>query len=181
MGSIAAMRPLFKDLFHILQEPERQTQGDQGKNPVGFSILSLDDQTELTGAFNEFLASGLGQLSLDYRSRLFWATAYTPPTTIAQFINTPYHIDDFIPHELYPPLLYHATTGEIPALIHFNGPEDKPLMDEWWGKLWWNKLTDGDERFRDIVSRRLKGAKVGFAGGGWKEWEELCPKDVIDI
>jgi len=139
----------------------------------------LNHKTELTGAFNEFLADSHGQLSLDYRSRLFWATAYTPPTKVSHFINTPYHIDSAIPHALYPPLLYHAQTGEVPAIIHFNGPEDKVLIDEWWGKLWWNKLQDGDDRFRDIVLRRVEGSSVRFSGGAWKEWRELCPKDVV--
>src|ERR1700685_4271761 len=132
---------------------------------------------ELAGVFNEFLASGLDQLSVDYRSRLFWATAYSSPTYFAHFVNTPYHIDDLIPHELYPPLIYHAQTGEVPAVIHFNGP-DKPLMEEWWGKVWWNKLQDGDDRFRHIVSSRMERAVVKFAGGGSKEWRELCPKDI---
>lgn len=87
-------------------------------------------------------------------------------------------MDTVIPHELYPPLLYQTITGEIPALVHFNGPEDKGLMDEWWGKLWWNKLTDEDDRFRDIVYHRVEGAMVNFAGGGSKDWRELCPRET---
>jgi hypothetical protein len=130
--------------------------------------------------FNEFLAAGLGSLSIDYCSRLFWPT-YTPiPIDVAVFLNTPYHIDSLIPHELYPPLLYHAQTGEVPAVIHFNGP-DKWLMEEWWGRVWWNKLQDGDERFRDIVLSRMEGAVVRFAGGDLKGWKDLCPKEVIGI
>jgi hypothetical protein len=69
----------------------------------------------------------------------------------------------------------------MPGIIHFNGPEDKPLMDEWWGKLWWNKLKKGDERFRDTVLKRVEGAVVRFAEGGSKEWSDLCPKEVLGI
>lgn len=141
-------------------------------------FLPLDDQTKLQGVFNEFLASG--RLSIDYHMRLFWATyVRDSPARAALFLNTPYHIDDFIPHELYPPLVYNARTGELPAVVHFNGP-DKGLVQEWWGQLWWQKLQDED-RFRDVVSSRLEGAVVKFAGGGSKQWSDLCPKDVIGI
>jgi hypothetical protein len=47
MGSVAAMRTLFKDLFEVLQEPERQEQGDQGNNPARPLVLPLDDQRYL--------------------------------------------------------------------------------------------------------------------------------------
>jgi len=75
-------------------------------------------------------------------------------------------------------LLYHAQTGEIPVVIHINGPH-KQLIEEWWGKLWWNKLQDEDATFRDIVSSRLKGA-VRFAGSGLKEGADICPEEVKD-
>jgi hypothetical protein len=171
------MRTLYKDLVEIFQDPERQIDSDQGKqiSPRSFILLS-DDETELAGVFNEFLASR--RLSLDYRSRLFWATASADPTTTAHFLNTPYHIDAAIPHELYPPLLHQAQTGEVPVAIHFNDHTHKDLMDEWWGKLWWN---NEDDRFKNIVSGRMEGAAVKFAGDGWKSWREVCPKDMIDI
>ena len=54
-------------------------------------------------------------------------------------------------------------------------------MDEWWGKLWWNKPHGADERFRDVVTSRVEGAAVKFAGDGWKFWREVCPNDVLDI
>ena len=54
-------------------------------------------------------------------------------------------------------------------------------MDEWWGKLWWQKQQDADDRFRDIVANRMQGAVVRVAGGGLKEWRELCPKDVVGV
>jgi hypothetical protein len=157
IGSVAAMRTLYKDLFIAFQDPAMEDQGDQG-------------------IFNEYLAAR--RLSADYRSRLFWSTAFADPDRTARFINTPYHIDNLIPHELYPPLLYHAQTGEIPVVIHINGPH-KQLIEEWWGKLWWNKLQDEDARFRDIVSSRLKGA-VRLAGSGLKEWANICPEEVKD-
>ena len=131
---------------------------------------------EVAGIFNEFLAAR--HISLDYRSRLFWTANYV--AHFAHFIKSPYHIDNLIPHELYPPLLYISPTGEVPAIIHFNGAA-KPLMDEWWGKLWWQNQQDVENRFRDIVARRMKGAAVRVAGGGLKEWLELCPKDLIEV
>jgi hypothetical protein len=93
------------------------------------------------------------------------------------FINTPYPIDSIIPHELFPPLLYHVPTGEVPAVIHINGP-DKPKIEEWWGKLWWSQLQVGD-RFRDIVLSRTEGRNVTIAGVGPTDWRNLCPKDKI--
>ena len=47
------------------------------------------------------------------------------------------------------------------------------------GKLWWNKLQDGDERFRDIVSSRVEGAVVRFAGGGSREWRDFVPRKLL--
>jgi len=159
IGSVAAMRSLYKDLVEVFQEPERQSGTDQG-------------------VFNEFLAAG--RLTIDYRSRLFWTMAFASPNDNSCFVNTPYHVDDLIPHELYPPLLYQTQTGEIPVVIHFN--QDKELMEEWWGKFWWNKLDgDSDEKFRDIVLSRVEGAVVKFAGFGLKEWRDICPKEVIGI
>ena len=139
--------------------------------------MLLYGQTGFAAVFNVFLASG--RISLDYHSRLFWAMDFTDPTTDSHFINTPYHIDSLVPHELYPPLLYQTQTGEVPVAIHFN--HGKELMDEWWGKLWWNKLEDGDERFRDVVSSRLEGAVIRFAGAGLRGWREICPKEIIGI
>jgi len=157
IGSVTAMRTVYEDLIVALHEPEQRNQGDQY-------------------VFNKFLASR--RISVDYRSRLFWPTYLA--NGYAHFINTPYHIDDVIPHELYPPLLHHSQTGEVPVAIHFNGP-DKPLIEEWWGKLWWQNLQDGDDRFRDIVASRVKGAEVRLSEGGHKKWRDLCPMDVIGI
>jgi hypothetical protein len=82
---------------------------------------------------------------------------------------------------MYPPLLYQAQMGEIPVAIHFNGHTDKGLLDEWWGKWWWNKSPDQDSRFRGIVLSRLEGAEIQFAGGGKTSWGDVCPKDLLDI
>jgi hypothetical protein len=173
------MRTLYKDLVPIFQDPERVIDSDQGNVSAVVFFVVLDDETELVGVFNEFLAAG--RLSLDYRSRLFWATASADPTATAHFLNTPNPLDASIPHELYPPLLYQEQTGEVPVAIHFNDHAEKGLMDEWWGKLWWNTPHGVDNRFRDIVSSRVEGAAVKFAGDGWKFWREVCPKDVLDI
>jgi len=159
LGSVAAMRTLYKDLVDIIEDPEWHIMTDQS-------------------VFNDFLATG--RLTIDYHTRLFWATFVPTPSRAALFLNTPYHIDSVIPHVLYPPLVYHAQTGEVPAVVHFNGP-DKGLVDQWWGKLWWQKVQGEDERFKDIVSSRLKGAVVKFAGGGSKTWRELCPQEAIGI
>jgi len=158
IGSVAAMRTLYQDLVNIVDDPEQHVMSDQS-------------------VFNDFLASG--RLSIDYHTRLFWATFVPQDTRAALFLNTPYHLDPVIPHELYPPLVYHAQTGEVPVVVHFNGP-DKGLVDEWWGKLWWQKLQDGD-RFKDIVASRLEGQMVKFVGGGSKSWRDLCPKEAIGI
>jgi hypothetical protein len=66
-------------------------------------------------------------------------------------------------------------------VVHLNGG-DEVLMSDWWGKLWWNKLEGEDPRFRDIVSSRVRGAMVRFAGGegGNKEWKDVCPKEAED-
>ena len=101
------------------------------------------------------------------------------PKADSHFVNMPYHIDALIPHELYPPLLYQAQTGEVPVVVHFN--HGKELMDEWWGKLWWNKLEDDDARFKSIVLSRLEGAVITVAGVGLKTWRDICPKDMIGI
>jgi hypothetical protein len=102
------------------------------------------------------------------------------PLKVARFLNTPYHLDDLIPHELYPTLIYHGITGEVPVVVHMNGA-DKELMSDWWGMLWWNAL---DTRFKDIVLSRVRGAVVRFSGsdgdGGIKEWKEVCPKEARD-
>jgi len=158
LGSVTAMRKLYNDLYKVFQETDLDGKGDQG-------------------VFNEFLAAR--RLSIDYHARLFYSTAYSGVLTTAQFINTPYHIDDLVPHELYPPMLYHAQTGEVPAIIHFNGP-DKPVIKEWWGKLWWQRVTGGDDRFKDIVLNRVEGAVVKFPGG-LKKWSDMCPKSTIGL
>jgi hypothetical protein len=138
--------------------------------------MLLDDKRELKGVFNEFLASR--RLSLDYHSRLFWTSASTDPTTIV-FMNVPHHVDAVIPHKLYPPLLFHTLTGEVPAVIHVNS-NPKPELEEWWGKLWWQMLH-GDDRFRDIVTSRVDGAVISFARGDAKGWRDVCAKDVIGV
>jgi hypothetical protein len=177
LGSVAAMRILYQDLINVFEEPGGQSGTDQGNRAAIFLILLLDDQAEFEGVFNEFLASR--RLSLDYRSRLFWTTASSSPTTPI-FMNVPYHIDTMIPHEIYPPLLYHTLTGEVPAVIHVNN-NPKSQLEEWWGKLWWQQLQDGDGRFRDIVASRVEGAVIRFAGLSSKEWRDVCPKDVLGI
>jgi len=119
------------------------------------------------------------RLSLDYRSRLFWTTGYAYPGTSAHFINTPYHIDNLIPHELYPPILHLGQTGEVPVAIHITGNGNKNLRIEWWGKFWWNKPND--KRFGSILSRRVDGATISIAGGGAVKWRDVCPKDVLGV
>jgi len=160
IGSVAAMRT-------------------QGNNPARSFILGLDNQTEFAGLLNEFFVTGRQPISVDYRSRLVWATAYSDPVGNGQFVNTPYHIDSLVPHELYPPLVYNGVTGEVPVAVHFNGP-DKVLIDEWWGKLWWNQLQAEDGRFRDTVSSRMRGAMVRFVGAESKQWKDLCPNEAKD-
>ena len=103
------------------------------------------------------------------------------PAQIAQFINTPYHLDDLVPHKLYPTLIYHGVTGEVPVVVHLNGG-DEVLMSDWWGKLWWNQLEGENLQFMDILLSRVRGAIVRFAGGegGSKEWKDVCPKEAED-
>jgi len=158
LGSVAAMRTLYKELADVLQQPEWKGGSDQA-------------------IFNILLASR--RLSLDYHSRLFWTTAFASPESTAHFLNTPYHIDTFVPHELYPPMLHQAQTGEVPVAIHITNSQLKHLRQDWWGKLWWNKLDD--KRFRSIVSSRVDGAVVGIAGGGSKQWTDICPKDILGL
>jgi len=67
----------------------------------------------------------------------------------------------------------------VPVAVHFNGP-DKVLIDEWWGKLWWNQLQAEDGRFRDTVSSRMRGAMVRFVGAESKQWKDLCPNEAKD-
>ena len=141
---------------------------------AGIVTLLLNDEQVFAAYFNEYLS--LRRITADYRSRLFWSTALTDLNRIPHFINTPYHIDDLIPHELYPSLLHIAPTGEIPVLIHMNGL-GKHLIEEWWGTLWWNKLQD--EKFSAIVASRVKGSVVRFAGGEFKPWRDICPKEVL--
>ena len=89
--------------------------------------------------------------------------------------SMPNHIDEVIPHKLYPPVMHLEYTGGVPVAIHFNGL-GKPLMDNWWGRLWWQ---GGRERFTDLVAHRVEGAVVRLAGGGSIEWGNLCPNDVF--
>jgi hypothetical protein len=123
-----------------------------------------------------------GRISLDYRSRLFWQTAAAIPRLNAHFLNTPYYIDAAVPHELYPPLLHLAPTGEIPVAIHFNDHIEKGLLDEWWGEFWWNRLQGEDQRFRGIVMSRLEDAKISFAGNDSRQmlWKDICPSQMFD-
>ena len=131
-----------------------------------------------TEIFNAFLSAG--RLTIDYRSRLFWATDFADVDANSRIVAVPYHIDDLIPHELYPPMLLQTQTGEVPVAMHFNHRKD--LMDAWWGKLWWNKLQDdADARFKDIVSRRMEGAVVKFAGLDSRKWKDLCPTEFTGI
>jgi hypothetical protein len=114
------------------------------------------------------------------RSRLFWAKS--SPTTTECFLNTPHPLDFVIPHNLYPTLLYCAQTGEVPVAIYFNNHLHKGLMDEWWGKLWWNNLGREDERFRGIVLRRIENATVAFVGGDRKRWSGICSNhNLLDV
>jgi hypothetical protein len=145
-------------------------------------ILLTYRPTQHTGIFNDFLADR--RLSADYHSRLFWSTAFADPLETSHFINTPHPIDPYIPHHLYPPLLYQAQTGEIPVAVHFNGPVNKELIRAWWGKFWWNQLKqEGDGRFRETVMSRLQGATVRFGGlkGVRKEWRDLCPNSTLAL
>jgi hypothetical protein len=168
IGSVTAMRELYKDL---VDELPRTQLSDQGNCSPRLILLLLFNTNK--GIFNKFLAAR--RLSVDYRSRLFWATSFASANKTTHFINTPYFVDPLVPHELYPPLLHHAPTGEIPVAVHFNSPEKK-IMDEWWGKFWWNQWVVEDSRFRDIVANRMEGAKVRFAEGGSMAWTEICPR-----
>jgi hypothetical protein len=125
-----------------------------------------------TGIFNEFLAAR--RLTVDYRSRLFWGTDFASATETTHFINTPHPIDPLIPHHLYPPLLYQAQTGQIPVTVHFSDHLGKGLMDDWWGKFWWNMLQGRDQTFKDIVLTRLEAATVTIAGEGPMSWSDMC-------
>jgi hypothetical protein len=98
---------------------------------------------------------------------------------VSHFINSPYQIDSVIPHELYPPLLYHGLTGEVPVVIHFNG--EKLLRDEWWGKLWWNKVQHEDDKFLNIVRNKLKEAAVVIKDGGSFVQRKLLAYELFTI
>jgi len=161
IGSVKAMLELYKDLVEIFRDPNAQHAGDQGP-------------------FNDMLSAR--RISLDYRSRLFYQTAAANPRDNTHFLNTPHYIDPAVPHELYPPLLHLAPTGEVPVAIHFNDHNEKGLIDEWWGKFWWNKLQGEDQRFRGIVVSRLEDAKINFAGSESRQtpWKKICPTQMFD-
>jgi hypothetical protein len=133
---------------------------------------------KLPGLFNEFLSAG--RISLDYKMRLFWPMGQSFPESTVTFMNTPTPVDPLIPHHLYPPLMYHAPTGEIPAVVHLNGVDGEDFRTHWWGLLWWNNFSDNGDRFKRIVMERLKDGTVKFANGDEKPWWDLCPLQSLD-
>ena len=171
------MQKLYEGLVETFNE-RKDVLTDQGQ--ISFIPFFMPPYLyKFIGIFNEYLAAR--RLSLDYYSRLFWATSYASATTTAYFINTPYYVDPFIPHHMYPPLLHQAQTGQIPVAVHFDDHRLKGLRDEWWGSFWWNQLQGEEQRFREIVLSRLERATVNFAGGEQQAWADICPWSMLGI
>jgi hypothetical protein len=166
------MLPLYKDLARDI---DQESTGDQGQRIRN----ALHSSNTVSGIFNEFLAAG--RISLDYEMRLFWPIGASYAATTAFFINTPSPMDPLIPHKLYPPLLYHGPTGEIPAVIHLSGTDGEEFRTNWWGLLWWNNFRDEDDRFKRIVMGRLKNGTVKFPTGDERPWWGLCPVQSLDL
>ena len=136
----------------------------------------------LTGAFNMLL--GDGYLRVDPYFRLFWASAYD--TNNVEFINTRYppdpnhpKLDNTTPWELYPALVHHKRTGEVPVAVHFNDYYHKEMLDDWWGRHWW---SSGRKRFKGIVKDRMERGMIKFAtedGITQESVKSICPNLAI--
>ncbi|ORX40244.1 hypothetical protein BD324DRAFT_679274 [Kockovaella imperatae] len=163
IGRLHAMKTLYAELISVLDRDDFEFDGDQG-------------------AFNVLLSQG--KIRLDYWSRLFWAA--DEDLDQVKFVNTRYPpdpttSDDLVtPWALYPSLLHHTKTGEVPVAVHLNGPKKKrSRLEQWWGYHWWNS---GRERFRNIVSERLGRGSVRIVKReGFKtiSVRELCP--MLDV
>ena len=160
LGRLFKMKELYVKLVEIMEsERYRNFHSDQG-------------------AFNMLL--GDGYLKVDPLFRLFWTSAYDVANV--DFINTRYvadphwpKSDNTTPFELYPALVHHKLTGEVPVAVHFNDFYHKDMLEMWWGRHWWN---NNRKRFRAIVKERMEKGMVLFAnedGISSKTVKEICP------
>ncbi|ORX41232.1 hypothetical protein BD324DRAFT_51558 [Kockovaella imperatae] len=108
---------------------------------------------------------GDGYLKVDPYFRLFWASA--TDTENVQFMNTIHPpgpsyptFDNTTPFELYPTLVHHTVTGEVPVAVHLNDYWHKHYIEEWYGRLWW---TSERKRFWPIVRERMEKGTIKFA------------------
>ena len=159
------MQELYGDLGEVFKNPERQNESDQG----GYTSLLLTSRSFNDfprGVFNEFLAA-----------RSIYAHSYSgqsPSLQPPRSASSTSLIHSMIPHNLYPTLLYCVQTGEVPVAIHFNNHLHKGLIDEWWGKLWWNNLGRGVEEVR--------GCYGCVVGGDRKRWSDICSNhNLLDV
>lgn len=135
---------------------------------------------------------------VDYLYRMFWASSWDESSAV--YLNTPYPPDSTEvepavsndtpsmaelateygqttspPWKLYPSLMHHAVTGEVPIAVHLNHFSGKEHIESWWGKPWW---TGEHARFKSIIRDRMLGKRVKFAtAGGYRDesFASLCP------
>lgn len=122
-------------------------------------------------------------MTVDFRLRLVWTTAFDADSGNLGAVNADpdglIDNDGIIPWHLYPTLVRHKLTGEVPVALHFNMYTRKGMMDEWWGSPWW---TSGAVRFKDIISTRMLNASLSIAdrSGGLttEKFSDICHDHV---
>lgn len=100
-------------------------------------------------------------MTLDYRLQLIWSnnadTTSGLPIAVTSHPDGVHYADDVTPWHLYPTLVRHQITGEVPVAVHFNAFYEKFRMEETWHKTWYAGTR---ERFRGLIRERLEGAEL---------------------
>lgn len=80
------------------------------------------------------------------------------------------------PWKMFPTLMQHASTAQVPVAIHLNDPGMKQMRDNEWKHLW---FSSKDDRFKEIVDERLLGNhNIRFSDDGSEAtFGEMCSMD----
>jgi hypothetical protein len=65
-------------------------------------------------------------------------------------------------------------SNEIPVALHFNGPDQKPLMDTWWTFNWFAKPDTYPALLKALQEESQPGGAGVYIKGKWLPFDEVC-------
>jgi len=146
IGFAGAMRELYSEMVPWLDE-----------DPYGDQVV-----------FAEFYQSRTHNMTLDFESQLFMNLAYAKDDVV--WMPDVYGISNSSRSRVYTgqQMFWNRLTGNLPATLHFPG-RMKPLMYEWWPRMWYGKLSVAE--LSALIGERkvlLSSNRKSFS------WNDLC-------